>query len=198
MELLSNFLTAFIPILVAMDAVGVLPFYITMTDGLQPQQTKTVLFQAILTAAIVGILFILVGKKVFIFLGITVQDFMVAGGLILVVLAVSDLLFSDKSRQRPADNTVGVVPLGMPLIVGPAVLTTLVVQTDILGINITVLAFLANLSITLLIFMSAHRIVKVLRKGGTQAISKVANLLLAAIGVMFIRKGLIETFQMIQ
>lgn len=191
MTFLEAFGTAFIPILVAMDAIGVIPFYISLTDGVKQEQKRSVLYHAVLTAGIVGVAFIVLGKGVFQFLGITVQDFMVAGGLILFMLAVSDLLFSGKYRQRPGD-TIGVVPLGMPLIVGPAVLTALVVQTELVGIWATLSAFAVNLFITFLIFSSANPIVRVLRKGGTQAISKVANLLLAAIGVMIVRKGVLE------
>ena len=196
MNLATNFLIAFIPIFVAMDAVGVLPFYVSIVEGLEKENRKKILYQAVITAGIVGILFIFLGKIVFNILGVTVADFKVAGGLILLVLSTNDLLFADKKRRQP-NETPGAVPLGMPLIVGPAVLTALIVQVDHVGITTTVMAFAVNLIITFLIFASAGPIVKTLRKSGTQAVSKLANLLLAAIAVMTIRMGIIEIVQSI-
>jgi multiple antibiotic resistance protein len=191
MTLLESFLAAFIPIFIAMDAIGVLPFYISMTDGLKPNDRRRVLYQAVLTAAAVGLAFILLGKLVFSFLGITVSDFKVAGGLILVVLAVSEILFPDQVHHKTV-GAIGVVPLGVPLIVGPAVLTSLIVQVDFMGAVPTLTAFAVNLILAYIVFRSDRRMIRVLGQSGTEAISKVANLLLAAYGVMTIRVGILE------
>lgn len=185
------FLTAFIPLFVAMDALGILPFYVPMVEGISDGRRKWILKQAILTALAVGIGFILAGKATFSFLGITVSDFKVAGGLILVILSVTDMLYPTRTAAEPSE-TGGVVPLGVPFIVGPAVLTALIVQVDAVGIVPTILAFIVNLAITYLVFRMSGPLLRVLRKGGTQAIAKVANLLLASYGVMTIRAGITE------
>ena len=189
------FLAAFVPLFVAMDVIGVLPIYISLTDGLNKKQQRTVLLEAIATITILGIAFIFLGRGMFNFIGISVADFKVAGGLVLLILAISDLLFSEKSRQQPAVQSIGVVPLGMPLIVGPATLTALIVQVDAVGTPMTLLAFLANLCITFLVFISSGAIIKIIGKAGSQAFSKIANLFLAAIAVMIIRSGFSEMVQ---
>ncbi|HMQ11250.1 MAG TPA: MarC family protein [Oligoflexia bacterium] len=189
-EYFPLFLAAFVPLFVAMDVIGVLPIYISLIDGLEKKHQKIILIEAIITIAVLGTVFIFLGKGIFNFLGISVADFKVAGGLILLILSISDLLFAEKVRQRPAEQSLGVVPLGMPLIVGPATLTALIVQVDAVGTPITLVAYAVNLIITFLVFLSSQPIMKVLGKAGTQAFSKIANLMLAAIAVMIIRSGL--------
>ncbi len=191
MDLFSSFTLAFIPLFVAMDAVGVLPIYVALIEGEEKKSVNRILLQAVTTAVVVGVLFLFVGKLVFSFLGITVGDFKVAGGLILLIFAINDLLFGNKNRRKPSE-AIGVVPLGMPLIVGPAVLTALIMQVDMVGTWITLLAFGVNVIFSYLIFRSSDFIVKWIGKAGTQGVSKVANLFLAAIGVMIIRIGITE------
>jgi multiple antibiotic resistance protein len=186
-----KFLTAFIPIFVAIDAIGIVPTYLGLVHNTQKNERNKILIQAILTAILVGIGFVILGKKVFLFLGITVQDFQIAGGIVLLVLSIHDLLFSDKI-ERSVSDTLGVVPLGIPLIVGPATLTAITILSETVGERITLLSFGINVLITYVILRFASVVVRVLGKGGTQAMSKVASLLLASIAVMIIRSGVID------
>jgi len=186
------FLIAFIPIFVAMDAIGGLPMYIHLTSPFSQQHRRTILWHAVLTAGIAGVVFSLVGKVLFSFLGITVSDFKIAGGLILLVLAIVDLMTSDKPTHNVPVETVGVVPIGMPLIVGPAVLATLVIQIDLSGLGLTLVAFGANLAIAVLVFLSAEQVMRRIGSGGSRALSKITSVLLAAIGVMMVRVGIQE------
>ncbi len=188
---MDRFLLAFVPLFVAIDVVGVLPFYLGLVGDLPVQRRNRILVQALATAWGGGIAFALVGTALFDFLGITVADFKVAGGVILLVLAIYDLLFKTKSRE-PATETVGVVPLGMPLIAGPAVLTTVLIQVDAAGTTVALAAYTANLLVVLGVFLLAKRIAALIGDGGMVAVSKIATLLLAAIGVMMIRLGLTE------
>jgi multiple antibiotic resistance protein len=185
----QDFLSTFIPLLVAMDVLGVLPIYLTLTEGLPVSSKQRIIWQALLTASGIGLGFVLVGQAVFRLLGITVADFQIGGGLILLIFAIQDLLQSGKSRRQPSP-TMGVVPIGTPLIVGPAVLTSLVMLVDIHGYLVTVLAFIANLFLVGVVFTYAHVLERWLGEGGAQAVSKVVNLLLAAIAVMMIRRGI--------
>lgn len=194
---MDRFLLAFVPLFVAIDVIGVLPFYVALVGDMDVAKRNRVLMQALATAWGGGIAFALLGTAIFDFLGITVADFKVAGGIILLVLAIYDLLFAKKSREPGATSsqsvdTVGVVPLGMPLIAGPAVLTTVLIQVDAVGTVLALAAFTANLAIVLVVFLLAKRIAAIVGEGGMAAVSKVATLLLAAIAVMMIRMGLTE------
>ncbi len=114
---------------------------------------------------------------------------MIAGGAILFCLAISDVLNPVKERRRP-DANLGAVPLGTPLIVGPAVLTTSMVIISEYGFWPTVISVLLNIALAGLIFASSGGFMRVIGEAGTKALSKIASLLLAAIAVMLIRKGL--------
>ena len=186
---MHNCLLAFIPIFVAVDAIGLLPVFISLTYGLDKQVKKKVIGESILTALCLAIGFIFLGRAVFKLLGITIGDFMVAGGLILFCIAVMDILTSGKERLA-ATQEFGVVPLGTPLLVGPAVLTTSVILIDQYGLFPTIFSILANILFTVVLFSFSDVLIKVVGEGGSRALSKVMSLLLAAIAVMMIRKGI--------
>jgi multiple antibiotic resistance protein len=123
-------------------------------------------------------------------LGITVGDFMVAGGAILFSLAISDIVHPVKQRRIP-EQDLGVVPLGTPLIVGPAVLTTSLVIISHFGLFATLVSILVNILLAGAIFYLSGVLIKVLGEAGSKALSKITSLLLAAIAVMMIRKGIL-------
>ena len=189
MELIRPFLLTFIPLLVAIDAFGILPIFISLTANLSQQERDRTFRQAILAAGLIGIGFMLLGKAIFLYLGITVADFQIAGGALLFCLSLTDLLFEDRTRRFPS-HALGVVPLAMPLIVGPAVLTTSIVLLNSHGFWLTLAAFLVNLGIVWLALWSSERIIAMIGGGALNVIAKVVNLLLAAIGVMMVRLGL--------
>lgn len=186
------FLLSFIPIFVAMDALGILPMYIGFTEHLKYREKVRIITQSIITAFLIGIIFLFLGKWIFKILGVMVFDFKIAGGIVLLVIALRDLLQHEKGHRLSAD-TMGAVPIGTPLVTGPAVLTTMVIMLDSYGMLFTVSSFIVNLAIVWVVFTYADSISNVLGKAGSKAFSKIAHLLLAAIAVMMIRKGLIDT-----
>ena len=187
-EHVTNFLMAFVPVFFAVDAPGVLPLYIGLTEGMDRPTRGRVLRQSIITAFVVAVAFIFFGKSIFALMGITVEDFQVAGGVLLFVIAAMDLVTEAKfNRKMPA--TVGAVPLGTPLIIGPATLTMALMLTGVYGLWETLAAVVINIAIAGVIFMGADTLTRLLGPAGSRAVSKVASLILAAIAVMMIRKG---------
>lgn len=156
-----------------------------------PSERKKVVRQSTLTGFLAGIGFLAVGKSVFTLLGITVSDFKVAGGILLFIIAVVDLIFPERTRTFPKE-TLGIVPIGIPLIVGPGVLTTVLISAQTYGYVSTVLNLLLNLLIVRLIFGSSYRVMQVLKEGGTKGLGKIFALLLAAFAMMMIRTGILE------
>ena len=192
---MNIFLLCFVPLFVAVDALGVLPIFINLTDNLTPSQKRKVLIQSLITASAVALVFLAIGPTALNVLNINVSDFMVAGGILLLVISLSDLLTGEK-RQRLVDpETLGAVPLGVPIITGPAVLTTSVLLANVYGMAITALALLTNIGIAGVIFWFAQPITRVLGNAGTMILSKIASLFLATIAVMLIRRGIVEIIQ---
>ena len=189
--MLHDVFLAFIPIFVAVDCIGTLPIFVMLTEGLEQKEKGNIILQSMLTATGLAVGFIFLGKVVFQLLGITVADFMIAGGILLFCLAITDLVTPSKERLVSAKD-LGVVPLGTPLIVGPAVLTTSLLLLDQHGIVATVSAVVLNILITGLVFSVSHVLIKTIGEGGSRAMSKVTALLLSAIAVMMIRRGIMQ------
>jgi multiple antibiotic resistance protein len=192
-HILQEFGLTFVPLFVAMDAIGVVPILVPLTQDMKVSERSRVVRLAILTALGLGLGFVAIGKGIFLFLGIQVADFMVAGGLILFLFAAKDLLTGkmiDAQASVGADM-MGVVPLGTPLVVGPAVLTTLLILIDQYSIIIVVVSFIINLVIAWLFFSQANRVVAFLGQGGVRATSKIIGLFLAAIAIKMIRQGVL-------
>ena len=188
--MVHNIFLAFIPIFVAVDALGVLPIFVNLTFHLKEREKRIIIAQSLLTAIILAIAFIFLGKAVFRLLGITVGDFMIGGGAVLFCIAMIDLMNSEKKRRIPPKD-LGAVPLGTPLIVGPAVLTTSLMIIPSYGIVATIISILINVLLAGLIFIFSDKLIKVLGSAGTKALSKITSLFLIAIAVMMIRKGVL-------
>ena len=187
-EVLTKFLVAFIPIFVAIDAVGMVAIFIGLGANVEPRRRQQEALLGIGTALAISVGFMFLGKLIFAALGITVADFQVAGGLILLAFAVRDLL-DVGGEKRHAGGDFGIVPLGMPLIAGPALLTALLVLIDSVGMIYTLLSLILNLLIVAVVFCYADRLTKWMGKQGINGISKLVSLLLAAIAVSLIRRG---------
>ncbi len=193
--LIHRFLEVFIPLFVALDPFGLLPIFLGVTTNMSGQQRKNVTWQAAGTAFIVVIVFMLAGTAMFQFLGIEQYDFKIGGGIVLLVLAVLDLVITGKPAVHDQEM-VGIVPLAMPLIAGPAMLTTVLVFSSRQGYGylLTTVAVVANFAILLIVLLSADRVAKVVGINTLRAFSKLVMVLLAAIAIQFIRSGITEAF----
>jgi multiple antibiotic resistance protein len=186
---LKIFILSFIPLFVAIDVLGLVPIFISLTSDMKPQEKEKLITDATLTALGVSIVFLLGGRFIFNFLGITENDFRVGGGIVLLVLAVDDLLFAP-ARGRTPETSIGIVPIGIPLIIGPAALTTQLIIADTYGSTAAVFAMLANLLFVWIVFRNSARVHRLMGEGGSKAFAKIAALLMTAIAIMMIRVGL--------
>jgi len=187
---MNNFWLCFVPLFVAVDALGLLPIFMGLTQGLTRIRIRRIIFESVITAMIVALVFLFVGKGILTLLGITVADFMIAGGTLLFVLSLSDLITAEKRGLQVDQEEVGAVPLGVPLMVGPGVLTTTILLINQYGMIPTVSATIVNIVIAGMVFWMSGSINRILGRAGTRTISKLSNLILAAIGVMMVRKGI--------
>lgn len=185
----NELLLSFIPLFVAIDVLGVVPIFLSLTERLEAAHRRRLVTEATLTALAVSLAFLIGGRAIFTFLGITENDFRVGGGIVLLVLAVNDLLFSSQKQRDPEAN-VGIVPIGIPLIIGPAALTTILILVDSYGYVVTIISLLVNLLIVWLVFRYSNVVIRVMGKAGSRAFAKVASLFMAGIAVMMIRVGL--------
>jgi len=193
-EIAQTFLLCFIPMFVAMDPVGLVPVYLGLTEDLSPSEKRRVTIEACLTGLLVGLGFLALGRTVFRVLGIRMADFLVAGGVVLFCFALNDLLGAGRRWRRSGDS-VGAVPLGTPLLVGPGVLAAGLLVLGEHGWAATTAALIACLVGAGVVFLISGWIVRVLRPAGVRAASRIAALLLAAFAVMMVRRGVTEIVQ---
>jgi len=187
---MNNFWLCFVPLFAAVDALGLLPVFMGLTQELPRARTRRIIGESVITAMIVALVFLFIGKGILTLLGITVADFMIAGGALLFVLSLSDLIAAEKRRIQVDQEEVGAVPLGVPLMVGPGVLTTTILLINQYGMIPTVSATIVNIVIAGMVFWMSGSINRILGRAGTRTISKLSSLILAAIGVMMVRKGI--------
>lgn len=190
LEWLTRFLQAFIPLFVAIDPIGLAAIFLGLGQNIAAERRQKIADQAVWTGGLVALGFLLLGKSIFAALGISVGDFQVAGGLILFILAAKDLISSAAEPEKLPED-FGVVPLGMPLIAGPASITTLLVlaQNQAIGLVVTLVALAVNLVLVVLALHYSEWLGRKVGATGMRAISKIIAMLLAAIAVSMIRQG---------
>ena len=195
-KILEPFVLTFIPIFVAVDAVGNIPLFISLVEGASKKQRHKAILDSVTTATVVAILFMFIGKWVLRLIGITIADFQIAGGILLFVISLRLLLpgASKMLLSNGHDKDVGVFPLGTPLITGPAVLTTTLMMLDSFGIIPTFVSLVVNMLIVWLTLAKADYVMRLMGVNGTRAFSKIMYILLAAIGVMMMRNGISGAF----
>lgn len=188
-DVLNKFIQAFIPLFVAIDPIGLAAIFVAMSIHATPERKKKIAFQATVTGGGVALLFLFLGATIFAMLDITQKDFLIAGGVILFILAAKDIIQSSSEDPTKLAEDFGVVPLGMPLIAGPATIATLLLLSQTQGMPVTLAALVVNLVLVILAFRFSEKLASLLGANGLRAVSKIIALLLAAIAVSMIRKG---------
>jgi multiple antibiotic resistance protein len=187
------FLTVFTALFVALDILGALPVYFGISRSIPADGRRRVVDVSMAVALVTALGFLFLGQSIFRLIGIQLVDFKIAGGLVLLLISLADLVGKPEHESRVTGST-GIVPLAVPMITGPAVLTTLILQVGEFGYRVTIAALIANYVIAWVLLRNSEKVFKLFGKDGAGVLSKLAALLLAAIAVSMIRGGLIETF----
>ena len=191
-EFLRPYVLTFIPIFVAVDALGNIPLFVSLTHSLNKKQRQRVIRESLLTATVIAVSFMFLGKVILRVLNISVADFQIAGGILLLVIS-TNLLLAGKgggSVLSKGSSEAGVFPLGTPLVTGPAVLTMILMVVDNFGWMPSLVSLLLNMLIVWITFRYADLFTALIGEAGMRAFSKIIYIFLAAIAVMMMRKGI--------
>jgi len=188
----QNFVMTFVPLFIVVDAIGNLPFVITMGEGKQKREQRRMVHLAIVTATAVGLVFLFFGQFILKVLDIDVGSFAIAGGIILLVLSIK-YMTTGHMVAVAQEEMMAVVPIGTPLTVGPATITTLILLALQYPLYMVLISFALNMLVTWVIFLLSQRIAAFMGEGGIRATSRVFSLLLAAIAVSMVIRGLTLT-----
>ena len=191
LSMFKPYIVTFIPIFLAVDIIGTIPLFLSLTEALNDRQRNRIVTDSVVIATLLAVIFVFLGKLILRGLGITIDDFKVAGGVLLFILSVY-LLLPGKSREFVSESLtedIGIFPLATPLITGPAVLVTTLMLLDVFGLMVTLTALILNMLIAWLALRFSGIVIKMIGPSGVKALSKISYIFLAAIGVMILRQG---------
>ena len=184
-----DFVLTFVPLFIVIDAFGNVPFLVSMGEDMSASQRRSMVHTAVFTATVVGLIFLFFGQFILNVLHISVGSFAIAGGIILLILSIQHMM-TGQMVTAARDEMVAVVPIGTPLTVGPATVTTLLLLALQYPLYVVLISFVLNMVITWVVFLLGQRISRFLGRGGLRAVSRVFSLLLAALGVNMMLQGL--------
>lgn len=189
------------------DPVGVIPIFLLATQGYTLMQSRAAARIAALTVLGVLTLFTFLGEPMLMFFGIRLAAFSVAGGLLLLLLALSMVQAhvsplrqtQDEALEAEEKDAVGVVPLGVPLLAGPGAITHVIVAAGATQGNVlhqaALLIPVALVAVSVwLSFRAAPMIARRLGKTGIHVVTRLMGLIIAAISVEMIAGGLGKLF----
>jgi multiple antibiotic resistance protein len=185
----QNFIFTFIPLFIVVDALGTLPFVLSLSEDMTRPQRRHMIHVAAITASIVGLVFLFLGQFILKLMGISVGSFAIAGGIILLAFAIK-YMTTGHMVTAVKEEMVAVVPIGTPLTVGPATITALLLLATQYPLYMVLISFALNMVITWVIFLGGGQVARFLGQGGLRAISRVFSLLLGAIAVSMVIHGL--------
>jgi multiple antibiotic resistance protein len=190
-DIARDFYLTFVPLFIVIDALGNLPFVISLSSDLTPPEKRRVVHVAVMTATALGLVFLFFGQFILNVLNIDVGEFAITGGLILLILSLR-YMTTGHIMEASREEAIAVIPIGTPLTVGPATITTLLLLAGPGGypLYMVLVSFVVNMAITWVVFLLGGKIASFMGHGGLTAISRVFSLLLAAIGVSMIIRGL--------
>jgi multiple antibiotic resistance protein len=199
MDFVSAFVISFISIFIIMDPFASLPPFFVFTKKCKENEAKAIANKAIIIAGILAVIFVFGGIYILQALSITLKDFKVAGGIVLVLLGLENVLnfnLSALSKEKGKDKEKSelesaAVLIATPLLTGPGLMSTLIVLTTSNGVLPVLAALVCALFLSWLILYNATLARKVLGDRIIMIISKVIGLLLIAMGIAYIKGGLV-------
>ncbi|MGA2385890.1 MAG: MarC family protein [Candidatus Bathyarchaeia archaeon] len=195
MDFISDLVKAVIALFIIVDPFGNIPIFIGLTENIPEAQIKKVYNTAVIVGMALLLVFAFAGTAILDIFGLTIPSFEVAGGILLLIIAVR-IVVSGIHETVESPESIGAVPIAIPLLVGPGAITTTIITLQsystegaAIAVTITVLAVVIVLSLTWVILRFINGIHKVLGKTGAVVIARVMALLIAAIAVQYILTG---------
>ncbi|MCX6778066.1 MAG: MarC family protein [Candidatus Micrarchaeota archaeon] len=188
---LNEFLISFVALFVIMDPFASVPVFLTITRRSSAYERMNAANRAASVAGAVLLLFMLAGPFLFQLMGITMEGFQIAGGLILLIVALS-MVFGREVGRHSADLDAAVVIVAVPLITGPGALATATILSGTYGLPTVFLAAALSIVCVWVVLRSANRLNSVIGEKGFHVLSRIMGILLAAIAVEFMKKGIIS------
>lgn len=188
-EFLYMLIKAVIALFIIVDPFGNIPIFVGLTENVTDKQRRKIYDTAVLVGVLLLLVFAFTGTAILTIFGLSIYSFYVAGGILLLIIAIRILISGNFHENVESPETIGAVPIAIPLLVGPGAITTTILDIQIYQIPITVLSVLIVLGLTWIILRYINQVYKVLGKTGSLVIARVMALLIAAIAIQYIMTG---------
>jgi multiple antibiotic resistance protein len=198
-------LAAFVTLLVVVDPPGVVPIYVALTKDESRSRQRTILLRAVVIAFGVALFFLIAGRAVLSYLGVTVHAFSISGGILLFVAAMPMLFGQRGGLQSPepeerdsmgaGGHDIAVFPLAMPMLSGPGMIATILLLTSQAGGSLPKLTAIgvAIAAVFLVAFITLYlggRLIALVGEGGVHIATRVMGIVLAALAVQYVLNGI--------
>jgi multiple antibiotic resistance protein len=184
-----NVAKAALVLFIIVDPLGNIPIFLGLTQSMTDNQRKKIFNTAILVSFILLLLFSFAGQEIFNIFGVSIYSFEIAGGILLLIIAIRILISGSLHEKEDTPESIGAVPIAMPLLVGPGAITTTILNLQSYDIFVTVISVLIVLTTTWIILRFMNQIYRVLGKTGSVIIARVMSLFIAAIAIQYIIIG---------
>ena len=180
---------SFIALFVIMDVLGNIPMFLTLFEKLSHRHRIESANRSIIVAGLILLLFLLFGIGVLSFFNVSMDSFRIAGGLILVLTGLKYVLAIKMLEQKIQKYESAVVPIAIPLLVGPGVITTTMILVNNYGISAPFIASALNLLIAWVVLRHTEVLYRFIGRQGSDVLTRIMGLLITTIGIEFIRSG---------
>lgn len=188
-ESIPNLVKAILALFIIVDPFGNIPIFIGLTKRLDKDERRRVFRSATLTGFFLLIIFALTGQWILTYFNISIYSFMIAGGILLLVIAIKLLIEGEWHEPAGSLESLSAVPIAVPLLVGPGAITTTIFSLQEFGIIITVISVVVVFILVWVLLRLIDPVNKFLGKSGSAIIARIMALLIAAIAVQYIING---------
>jgi multiple antibiotic resistance protein len=186
----KEILTSTIQLLAVVEPFGIIPILINLTKKMEKETSKALSKSAALTSALLLMIFGIAGTQILAVFGITVNSFMVAGGSLLFIVSLEIMRHGELRNIENDIQGPGVIPIAFPLIAGPGAITSVIISEQRYGLIVTLISIIIVIGITYLVLRSIGPIYRILGNRGSEVISRIFAVILAAIAIQYIVEGL--------
>lgn len=184
------YMQGFLTLFIIFDPIGNIPLFHSFTTSFEPKKREKIINDSVKVAFLILALFALAGKFLLDFFMISMNDFRIAGGVLLFIMSIEGLLGKEEGRWMNRED-VAIVPLATPLMAGPgSIYTVMYLMQPPNGPFVTFFAIAGNVILQWALLRSSSRIMKILGRSGSTIISRVMAFILSAIAISMIRSGL--------
>jgi multiple antibiotic resistance protein len=190
-DFISELVKAVIALFIIVDPLGNIPIFMGLTENVSADKKKKVFNTATIVGTILLLVFAFTGTEILTIFGLSIYSFEVAGGILLLIIAIRILILGSMHENVESPESLGAVPIAIPLLVGPGAITTTIFNIQLYETAVpAILAVLIVMAITWVILRYINGIYKFLGKTGSLIIARVMALLIAAIAVQYILTGI--------